>query len=170
MFLSYFELFELNLFFLGREALSYNWFSLSFLIGWNFITKCKYGFSKFIYTVCIPFKKRFMFIEWLTSWVLAKMDLNRIAGWLNKHDPKKEDEFESLILEESEHRRRVHLALICFSKRLERRFWMNYVRIGLTTFGVCVGMSQLYHFLRMHFGWHHQLLRVHIGFSSESSQ
>jgi len=59
------------------------------------------------------------------------MDLNRIAVWLNnraKARSKEEDEFESLILEECERRRRVHLALICFSKRSERRYWMNLLR------------------------------------------
>ena len=48
--------------------------------------------------------------------------------WLSKRDQernKKELEWKTLIWQQLERRRRVSVAVIFFSKRLERRYWMN---------------------------------------------
>ena len=51
--------------------------------------------------------------------------------WLSKRAQervKNENEINTLILQQLERRRRIHVAMIIFSKKLERRYWMNRLR------------------------------------------
>ena len=51
--------------------------------------------------------------------------------WLSKRAQervKNENEINTLILQQLERRRRIHVAMIIFSKKLERRYWVNRLR------------------------------------------